>query len=101
MLHKASRMGCFSVRETDGDVEQAGGFYFEEEAWTIRYLVVDTGSWLMHRRVLIPPMSIERPLTIAGLQSTLTKEQIQHSPEIESHPTMSRQDETRVLGHYG
>jgi hypothetical protein len=69
--------------------------------WTIRYLVVDTGSWLMHRRVLIPPMSIEPGWTFAGLQSTLTKEQIQHSPEVESHPTMSRQDETRVLGHYG
>jgi hypothetical protein len=101
MLHKASRIRGISVRATDGDVGQLEEFFFDDEAWTIRYLVVDTGSWLMHRRVLIPPMSIERPLTIAGLQSTLTKEQIQRSPEVESHPTMSRQDEKRVLGHYG
>jgi hypothetical protein len=51
--------------------------------------------------VLIPPMSIEPNWTFAGLQSTLTREQIQQSPEVESHPAMSRQDETRVLGHYG
>ena len=101
MLHKASRIRGVTVRAADGDVGHLEEFYFDDHMWTIRYLVVDTGSWLMHRRVLIPPMSIEPNWTFAGLQSTLTKEQIQHSPEVESHPTMSRQDETRVLGHYG
>jgi hypothetical protein len=101
MLHKASRIRGVTVRAADGDVGHVEEFYFDDHMWTIRYLVVDTGSWLMHRRVLIPPMSIEPNWTFAGLQSTLTKEQIQHSPEVESHPTMSRQDETRVLGHYG
>jgi hypothetical protein len=101
MLHKASRIRGTTVRATDGDVGQVEELYFDDDTWTIRFLVVDTGSWLMHRRVLIPPISIERPWTIAGLLSTLTKEQIQHSPEVDSHPTMSRQDETRVLAHYG
>ena len=101
MLHKASRIRGVTVRAADGDVGHVEEFYFDDHMWTIRYLVVDTGSWLMHRRVLIPPGSIEPNWTFAGLQSTLTKEQIQHSPEVESHPTMSRQDETRVLGHYG
>jgi hypothetical protein len=101
MLHKASRIRGVTVRAADGDVGHVEEFYFDDHMWTIRYLVVDTGSWLMHRRVLIPPMSIEPGWTFAGLQSTLTREQIQHSPEVESHPTMSRQDETRVLGHYG
>jgi PRC-barrel domain len=101
MLHKASRIRGVTVRAADGDVGHVEEFYFDDHMWTIRYLVVDTGSWLMHRRVLIPPMSIEPTWSFAGLQSTLTKEQIQHSPDVESHPTMSRQDETRVLGHYG
>jgi hypothetical protein len=101
MLHKASRIRGTSIRATDGDVGQVEEFYFDDERWTIRYLIVDTGSWLMHRRVLVPPMSIERPWTIAGLLSTLTREQIQQSPEVESHPAMSRPDEARVLAHYG
>jgi hypothetical protein len=99
MLHKASRIRGIIVRAADGDVGHVEEFYFDDQMWTIRYLVVDTGSWLMHRRVLIPPISIEPNWTFAGLQSTLTKEQIQHSPEVDA--TMSRQDETRVLGHYG
>jgi hypothetical protein len=99
MLHKASRIRGIIVRAADGDVGHVEEFYFDDQVWTIRYLVVDTGSWLMHRRVLIPPISIEPDWTFAGLQSTLTKEQIQHSPEVD--PTLSRQDETRVLGHYG
>ena len=101
MLHKASRIRGVTVRAADGDVGHVEEFYFDDHMWTIRYLVVDTGSWLMHRRVLIPPRSIAPNWTFAGLQSTLTKEQIQHCPEVESHPTMSRLDETRVLGHYG
>src|ERR1700682_862394 len=101
MLHKASRIRGITVRAADGDGGHGGDFFFQDRMGTIRYLVAATGSGLMHRRVLIPPMSIEPNWTFAGLQSTLTKEQIQHSPEVESHPTMSRQDETRVLGHYG
>jgi len=32
--------------------------YFDDEKWTIRHLVVDTGGWLSGRKVLISPRSV-------------------------------------------
>ena len=32
------------LRATDGEIGNIEDFYFDDEAWTIRYLVVDTAS---------------------------------------------------------
>ena len=31
------------------------------KTWTIRYLVVETGSWLASRKVLISPVAVGQP----------------------------------------
>jgi len=31
-------------------------FYFDDEKWEIRYLVVNTGAWLSRREVLVSPI---------------------------------------------
>jgi len=33
--------------------EEFSEFYFDDQGWAIRYVVVDTGGWLSGRRVLI------------------------------------------------
>ena len=48
-------------RATDGAIGHVKDFYFDDEAWVIRYLVVDTGSWLSSRKVLISPIAIGHP----------------------------------------
>jgi hypothetical protein len=44
-------------RATDrlGTVED---LYFDDDRWTIRYLVLRTGNWLISRAVLVSPMAI-------------------------------------------
>ena len=34
----------------DGLIGKVDDFYFDDEDWRIRYLVVDTGKWLSGRR---------------------------------------------------
>lgn len=36
----------YAIRATDGTIGHVTDFYFDDEAWVIRYLVVDTGTWL-------------------------------------------------------
>ena len=36
-------------------------FYFDDEDWGVRYLIVDTGKWLSGRKVLISPLAIGPP----------------------------------------
>ena len=51
----------FSLKETDGEIGKVAEFYFDDYSWTIRYLVVETGSWLSKRKVLISPKVLQQP----------------------------------------
>lgn len=58
-LQNLAIVGSDSATErTIGDVED---LYFDDEAWAIRYLVVDAGSWLSRRKVLISPIAAGKP----------------------------------------
>lgn len=43
----------------DGRIGSIEAMLFDDVSWIIRYLVVDTGSWLPGRRVLISPISVD------------------------------------------
>ena len=40
---------------TDGDIGHVEDFYFDDKTWVVRYLVANTGSWLVGRQVLLTP----------------------------------------------
>jgi hypothetical protein len=64
--------------------------------------MVDTGGWLGGRRVLISPMSVTRmDWDNARLDVALTKAQVEHSPDVDTHKPVSRQHEAAYLGYYG
>jgi len=86
----------------DGDIGHVKDFYFDDRNWGVRYVVADTGSWLTGRQVLISPLSLGR-LAPAGkvLRANLTRKQIEDSPSIESHKTVSRQYEEEYHQYYG
>src|SRR5207253_36075 len=76
--------------------------YFDDNKWTVRYLVVDTGGWLTDRKVLITPISFGEPDWLNQmLPVTLTKRQVEHSPNIDTHKPVSRQHEAEYMGYYG
>lgn len=90
------------IHATDGDIGSIQDFYFDDGAWVIRYLVADTRRWLPGRLVLISPASIDRGgVRDSGMSVKLTKTQVENSPGIDSHQTVSRQHEAAVVGYYG
>jgi hypothetical protein len=62
--------------------------------------VVDTGSWLSSRKVLISPMSVRGPWSRSEIPVDLKKDQVQGSPEVDPG-RLTRSDETVVLLYYG
>ena len=77
-------------------------FYFDDEAWVIRYLVVDTGAWLSGRKVLISPVAIGQPnWTDKLLPVSMTKERVKNSPDIDTQKPVSRHQESQYLEYYG
>jgi hypothetical protein len=102
MLTNLKDLKNFVIRATDGDIGTVDECYFDDESWGIRYLVVDTGGWMGGRRVLISPMSvIYSDWQLRLLDVSLTKQQVENSPDINTHKPVSRQHEAEYLGYYG
>jgi hypothetical protein len=102
MLRPAKEFKNFKLRARDGDIGKAKEFYFDDENWTVRYLVANTGGWLSYRLVLISPHALS-PANEAEqvLPVDLTKKQIEESPSLNSDQPVSRQYETRYYSYYG
>jgi len=102
MLRSMKDLQDYAISATDGIIGQVKDFYFDDKAWVIRYLVVDTGTWLSSRKVLISPVAIGEPNWAERiLPVSSTKEQVKNSPPIDTDKPVSRQHEIRYMGYYG
>jgi hypothetical protein len=102
MLRTVRQIHDSRINATDDQIGHVKEAYFDDDVWTIRYLVVDTGTWLTGRKVLISPYSIKTPLTEGGLIDVrLTRDQVRNSPDIDTHKPVSRQHEQEYLSYYG
>jgi hypothetical protein len=101
MLHNVKDIVGFAIEATDGALGHVKDFYFDDEAWVIRYLVVETGSWLSNRKVLVSPYSMGEPTWGSEkLPVRLTREQVRASPSIDTDKPVSRQYEQDLNGYY-
>ncbi len=102
MLRKAKTLKGYTLDSLDGEIGKAKEFYFDDQHWTVRYLVAETGNWLMGRKVLLSPYALvavikeEKKITV-----NLTKKQIEDSPSLDSDKPVSRQFEEAYYGYYG
>jgi hypothetical protein len=102
MLRSMSDLEGYAIRATDGVIGHVKDFYFDDRAWVIRYLIVDAGSWLSSRKVLISPIAIgHADWEHKVLPVSITREQVKNSPDIDTEKPVSRQHEMRYLGYYG
>lgn len=93
----------FTISAKDGELGKVSEFYFDDLLWSIRYLVVETGSWLRltELKVLIPNAALGIIDWKSGIfHVNLTMEQVRKSPDIETEKTVSRQHEIELLNHY-
>ncbi len=90
------------VRATDGELGTVDQLYFDDETWAIRYLTIETGTWLDGRPVLISPHSVRSvDWQSKRIDVSLSMKQVQNSPVIDTHRPVSRQHEAEYLGYYG
>lgn len=91
----------YSIEAKDGLIGEMKEFYFDDKEWKIRYLIVKTGNWLSDRKVLIPLDAILKKTWKNGVfPLSLTKDQVKHSPDIDTDQPVSRQQEVQLYGHY-
>ncbi len=102
MIWKISALKGCTITATDGQIRTVSDMLFDDASWNIRWLVVDTGTWLTGRKVLLPP-SVLGHADPEGREFAvkLTTEAIKKSPEINTDLPVSRQMESYVYRHYG
>jgi hypothetical protein len=102
MLCKVKTLVGYTLDSLDGAIGKVKEFYFDDRHWTIRYLVAETGTWLMDRKVLIAPYALvavnKERQTIA---IDLTRRQIEGSPSLDSDKPVSHQFEQAYYAYYG
>ena len=102
MLRNASELSGLTIAATDGDIGRVRDCYFDDESWVVRYLVVETGSWLASRKVLLSPLVLGEPdWREQGIPARLTREQVRGSPGIDTDMPVSRQHEMDLSTYYG
>jgi uncharacterized protein YrrD len=102
MLRTLRPMIGYTLAARDGDLGKINDVLFDDASWNVRYFVVDTGGWLAGRRVLISPHVVGRPdAETKHLPVNLTKDQVQHSPDVSVDPPVSFQHLTPLHSYYG
>ena len=102
MLRSIKQMYGDELRATDGEIGHIKDFYFDDQNWAVRYLVVDTGVWLSGRLVLLSPHILTN-FDLDGVRRgvSLTRKQIENSPDFDSEKPVSRQYEDEYFNYYG
>jgi hypothetical protein len=102
MLRNTKDLNNYAIRATDGDIGHVKDMYFDDDAWVLRYFVVETGNWLSSRKVLVSPMAVQEPdWQGQTLPVSITTAQIENSPNIDTDKPVSRQNEEQYSGYYG
>lgn len=101
MLRNLHDLNDYTIRAADGDIGHVKDFYIDDQAWVIRYFVVETGSWLSSRKVLVSPIAVgELDWQEKSLPVSVTRKQVENSPDIDTDKPVSRQHENQYIAYY-
>ncbi len=102
MMQVISVLKGFALEASDGPIGTVVDFLFDDASWRVRWLVVDCGTWLPGRKVLVHPSAVSlSALERQQLSVAITKGQVEQSPELAEDRPVSQQMESQLYTHYG
>ncbi|MDF3130970.1 PRC-barrel domain-containing protein [Kiritimatiellaeota bacterium B1221] len=91
----------FTLKAKNGEIGRVRDLLLEEGSWTVRWIVVDTGKWLLGRKVLLSPLAFgAADFEEKNLPVDLDREQIEGAPHLDEHAPVSREYEKTYYDHY-
>jgi len=90
-----------SLHAEDGPVGEVVDLLFDDRTFKVRWAVVDTGSWLPGRKVLLPPATLSA-IDFEGrsLRADVSRSAVERAPDLSAHEPVSRQHEADLFAHY-
>lgn len=101
MFTRANDVLGAHLAAADGPIGIVEDVVYEDSSWIIRYLTVETGTWLPSRKVLISPVAV-KSVHIPGrvVTTILNIDQVRNAPSVNVHPTLDRQHELAVVEYF-
>lgn len=101
MIRSLNDLSGYTVRGSDGEIGRVDGFYFDDDGWMVRYVIVDSGGWLGGRHILLSPRALDE-IAANGrvITANVSRGTVENSPEIASGQTLSRQQEIALHTYY-
>jgi len=102
MLLVGSALNGYAIEASDGRIGTVSDLLFDDRTWKMRWLVVDTGGWLTERKILLHPSAVRHvDHERHELPVSLTKAQVEASPDILTDAPVSQRMEANLYDHYG
>ena len=102
MLLAVSALKGYSIEAQDGALGIIKDLLFDDRRWQIKWLVVQSGSWLGDRKLLLHPSAVDGfDHDRQTLDVSPTKQQVKASPSLSTDQPVSRHHECDLLGYYG
>jgi uncharacterized protein YrrD len=90
------------IEASDGEIGHVEDVLVEDRTWEIRYLVIDTGSWLSGKKVVIAPLWIaDFGSKDSKVHVDLSRDAIQGSPTYDPKHPIDADYAGRLHDHYG
>lgn len=101
-LRSLREVSGYSIAAHDGEIGHVKDFIVDTKTWTIRWLVIDTGSWIPGRNVLVSPTWADSvSWSDRTLKVTMTKKEIENSPEYDPSAPVNAKYESHLYDYYG
>ena len=100
-LRSSNDVSGYHIQASDGEIGHVDDFIIDDEAWAIRYLIIDTVNWWSGKKVLISPRWIEH---ISWEKSevfvNISRETIKQAPEYKDGSLLTRNYKAELHQHY-
>lgn len=101
MLRKFSNLKGLKVEGKDDELGKIKDFYFDQDYFILRYLVVDTGSWLKSRKTLISTAALENiDYQTKKLRVNLNTEALKDAPSLKKNKPVSQIKEQNLAEYF-
>src|SRR5690606_16260580 len=81
-LRSTEEVAGYDIQAIDVSIGHVRDFVFDDQSWTIRYLVVDTGHWWPGKKVLVATRWIDRiDWDQRKVFTSLNRDGVKNSPE--------------------
>ena len=101
-LQSTDAVKGYTIHATDGEIGKVVDYILDDSNWKIDYLVIDTGSWLNSKKVLLSTVWItEIKWDNEVVVVNVSTDEVKNSPDYDSSHPVNEVDEKILYDYYG